>query len=1340
MATLSRYISSTGGTLKPATAAQSSTAEQRFQPPLSFSRDIPVGSELSRGPNVAAALKGTRSVGLPHVASSERKVSVGWSNTVTSHFHHIWLRDHCRCADCLHPVTKQRLVNTFEIPPDVQPTRVESRPSGLEVTWTESPRHVSTYPWEWLSRSSYDPPMRHSFALHNGSKTLWGSTIQQSPPTVSYEEVMRNDAGVYKWLQKIDEFGFCFVSGVPPNPKDTESLTRRIAFIHGGFWDFTSDLKHGDTAYTNLALGAHTDTTYLSDPCGLQLFHLLSHEGLGGQTLLVDGFYAAAKLREKYPSHYELLTEVKISAHAAGDADSLYIPDEPFSILKKGINGELTGIRYNNDDRSALKYIDPVLVDDWYDALRSWNRCLTSSDAEFWVQLTAGTAVVVDNHRVLHGRSAFTENFLPKVDGVTRCLAQLLNHLKNEGHEVIILGPEVNMLTYETYPIIGTVGIPLMLYPDLKLNFLRPKFLQSIQEFDPDVIHVVDPIWLGPQVLHALQSGWCGPRWASPNAPIVASFHTNLPTKVCLAVWAKVHGAYNVEVDSVYPFSMSVNRLPDVLDSGDADAQSAHKRCPALRGEWGIKNSPGRSDPWTNKNVYPLTPPPSPIPSENNGHAYRSEQCVILYAGRLSYEKNLHFLIESYGHLLDMLGGSTALPLFIFVGEGPARASLEDLCRCKGIPARFTGHLSGEQLTKCYASADIFAFPSYTETFGQVILEALASGLPVVGLDADGTRDLVQHERTGLLLQHRANRLDSSLTNWSDQFYPGTKKFQVLSRQYAALLHRLVCNATLRSVMGGCASASTPVGRSWSAAMECMVECYREAIVSSDPEDIDYYKGLALTAVAQHGEQSPLRLNPNFARPGLQSNLTAYGSNVQHLELSSLSAEDFSVLGHQAFPSHQVRVKRVKDFCDPTVRMYSGYLDVDYGAKHLFFYFFESRNDPDSDPVLMWINGGPGCSSSLGLFMELGPCSIRGPLQSGSNGTDWNPYSWNNKANLFFLDQKYSLGVGFSYADYGETVSTTEDAAKNVQAFVTIFFETFSKFKGREFHMSGESYGGRYLPVFASEIVDQNSRAEAGGFEPINLKSVLIGNGLTDFKTMWEGYYDIQCKNLSVVPFQDIKTCVTMKQQLHRCLKMYQKDCVEQTDPVACSLAAGFCNEALSLPYQATGRNPYDMTKPEELQSSLCYPITEHINTFLDRPETRKALGVHPSIGNYTGCSRDVGVRFSASLDHFHSNQWYVAGLLERGIKVLVYVGTYDWICNWVGNQKWVMALDWTGSAEFTAQKDRNWIVDSQVAGFTRSANGLTFATVDAAGHMVPYDKPKEALAMLSRWLEGKDL
>ncbi|KAF8599601.1 serine carboxypeptidase [Ceratobasidium sp. AG-I] len=496
--------------------------------------------------------------------------------------------------------------------------------------------------------------------------------------------------------------------------------------------------------------------------------------------------------------------------------------------------------------------------------------------------------------------------------------------------------------------------------------------------------------------------------------------------------------------------------------------------------------------------------------------------------------------------------------------------------------------------------------------------------------------------------------------------------------------------------------------------------------------------GCFVSVGAQQTVQVPWRTSRVNA---LHQNVSAYGSNVQRLELSSLSSDDFTVAGHQSFPAHQVRVKRVKDFCDPTVKMYSGYLDVDYGAKHLFFYFFESRNDPDTDPVLMWINGGPGCSSSLGLFMELGPCSIHGAPKVGSNGTEWNQYSWNNKANLFFLDQV--VGVGFSYADYGETVGTTEEAAKNVQAFVTIFFETFSKFRGREFHMSGESYGGRYLPVFASEIVDQNKRAEAGGFVPINLKSVLIGNGLTDFKTTYESYYDIQCKNLSVAPVQGISTCVGMKQALPRCLNMYTKECIDRMDPIGCSMATQFCDTMLSVPYFQAQRNPYDMTQPcttEELSSSLCYPLTKHINEFLDLPKTRKALGVHPSVGNYTGCSEEVGQRFVNNLDLYHSNQYYIAGLLERGIKVLIYVGTYDFVCNWVGNQRWTLDLDWTGGAAYNAQKDREWSVDGESVGITRSANGLTFATINAAGHMVPYDKPKEALAMLHRWLGGEEL
>lgn len=450
-----------------------------------------------------------------------------------------------------------------------------------------------------------------------------------------------------------------------------------------------------------------------------------------------------------------------------------------------------------------------------------------------------------------------TENFLPKVDGVTRCLARLLKHLREEGHQVLVLGPEVNMSSYETYPIIGTMGIPLMLYPDLKLNFLRPKFLRAIREFNPDVIHVVDPIWLGPQVLFALQSGWCGSKWISQEAPIVASFHTNLPTYASLfglkflepVMWSWIQ---RIHAQCRLTACPTLSTAAVLMQKGicntriwprgvDLSFFGPHKRHSLTREGWGVRSSLDpldRCDQRANYRAYPLTPPPSPTPSADDDQRYSNEQCVILYTGRLSYEKNLLFLVESYQLLLEMLVDSPSPPIFVFVGDGPARLSLEELCRVKRIPAKFMGHLSGEQLAESYASADVFAFPSYTETFGQVVLEALASGLPVVGLDADGTRDLVQHGRSGLLLQHRPNRMDSGTVDWNQQFVPGSPRFQELSRQYAALLRKLVSNRTLRGVMGECALSSTPVGRSWGAAMGCMVECYHEVARADRQEDI----------------------------------------------------------------------------------------------------------------------------------------------------------------------------------------------------------------------------------------------------------------------------------------------------------------------------------------------------------------------------------------------------------------------------------------------------------------------------------------------------------------------
>ncbi|KAH9930105.1 uncharacterized protein B0H18DRAFT_1084000 [Fomitopsis serialis] len=322
---------------------------------------------------------------------------------LTTGSHHIWLRDHCRCPQCFHPVTKQRLVNTFEIPFD---------PQGLEVTWPSAQPHTSFYPWSWLQRNSYDPPLDHP---PPAEKILWGSKILQDPPTATYKEVMAEDErGLFKWLSNVDKFGFCFVSGVPPTPEATEELSRRIGFIretqYGAFWDFTSDLAKGDTAYTTLALGAHTDTTYYTDPCGLQLFHLLEHTGgKGGATLLVDGFYVASILKELHPTAYGLLARVRVPSHAAGEPSALYTPTprSGYPVLRHS-DGELIQVRWNNDDRSVMSHLEPSMVEEWYDAIRKWHQLLTSADSEYWIQLSPGTAVVVDNHRVLHGRSAFT--------------------------------------------------------------------------------------------------------------------------------------------------------------------------------------------------------------------------------------------------------------------------------------------------------------------------------------------------------------------------------------------------------------------------------------------------------------------------------------------------------------------------------------------------------------------------------------------------------------------------------------------------------------------------------------------------------------------------------------------------------------------------------------------------------------------------------------------------------------------------------------------------------------------------------------------------------------------
>ncbi|KAI0069950.1 serine carboxypeptidase [Panus rudis PR-1116 ss-1] len=450
-------------------------------------------------------------------------------------------------------------------------------------------------------------------------------------------------------------------------------------------------------------------------------------------------------------------------------------------------------------------------------------------------------------------------------------------------------------------------------------------------------------------------------------------------------------------------------------------------------------------------------------------------------------------------------------------------------------------------------------------------------------------------------------------------------------------------------------------------------------------------------------------------------------------DLNLISTDEFTVLGHPTFPKYSVRVKK-SDFCDGTVNAFTGYIDIE--ARHLFFYFFESRSDPENDDVILWTNGGPGGSSAVGLFMELGPCRV-----VSENATEFNPYSWNEAANVFFIDQP--VGVGGSYAEYGESVGTTVEAAKDIAAFVAIFFEHFSKFKGNGFHMAGESYGGRYIPVFAAEVYDQNAKLVEAGLTPINLTSIMIGNGCTNWLEMFKSYVDMQCQNKTIPPVNSINSCVRMRQFVPRCVKRYTESCIDTFDSIDCAAANQFCALNLEVPFLNTGRNVYDISEecsPEEYEKTLCYPITKYISSYLSRDDTKKTIGLDPVIGNYSLVSWKVNADFWANLDPMFPTQPYISALLERGVRTLIYVGANDWICNWVGNERMTLGLEWTHQDRFNAQSLREWKINGTAAGVTRSAGPLTFTTIYGAGHMAPYNRPAESLELVRRWLAGSKL
>lgn len=418
------------------------------------------------------------------------------------------------------------------------------------------------------------------------------------------------------------------------------------------------------------------------------------------------------------------------------------------------------------------------------------------------------------------------------------------------------------------------------------------------------------------------------------------------------------------------------------------------------------------------------------------------------------------------------------------------------------------------------------------------------------------------------------------------------------------------------------------------------------------------------------------------------------------------------VVENPLYPNYALRVKDPSKLGVDDTKQWSGYIDVLEEDKHFFFWMFESRNDPENDPVILWLNGGPGCSSATGLFFELGPAKVNSDLTLTKN-----PYAWNNNATVIFLDQP--VNVGFSYSE--NRVGTSTLAAVDVYSFLSLFFTEFPEYTGKDFHIAGESYGGHYLPAIGYEIIQHEDRV-------FNFTSLLIGNGITDALNQADAQISMACGLGGYPSILDAETCDELYGKLPRCLSLLDT-CYKTETPLVCLGASLYC-ETLSKPYYDTGRNPYDV---RDVCYDTCYNETQFIDLYLNQTHVKKALGAEPI--EFESCSSSVFTDFTFRGDEGLPFTHQVTEILESGIPILIYAGDKDYICNWLGNQDWTNKLEWSLHDEFADALLVPWYIDGKEAGRTKSAGNFTFLRVYDAGHMVPFNKPKQSLVMLNQWL-----
>ncbi|XP_059279450.1 serine carboxypeptidase-like 10 isoform X3 [Lycium ferocissimum] len=416
----------------------------------------------------------------------------------------------------------------------------------------------------------------------------------------------------------------------------------------------------------------------------------------------------------------------------------------------------------------------------------------------------------------------------------------------------------------------------------------------------------------------------------------------------------------------------------------------------------------------------------------------------------------------------------------------------------------------------------------------------------------------------------------------------------------------------------------------------------------------------------------------------------------------------------------------------------TGYVGVgDREDVQLFYYFIKSESNPETDPVLLWITGGPGCS----IIYEIGPITFEPVEYNGSLPTMiLNPYSWTKVASIIFLD--LPVGTGFSYARTPAALQSSDlQESDHAYQFLREWFVDHPEFLRNPLYVGGDSYSGMVVPII-TQIIAIKNEIEIKQF--INLKGYLLGNPATfEGENNYEIPFAYGMGLISDELYESLKTnckgeylninpsntpCLQDVQTFHKLLKGINNPHILEPK----------CKFFSPRPHLLFGQRRsldekfHELNNPQQLPALKCrtdwYVLCYH---WADDGQVREALNIRKgTIGKWERCA---SLQFQKTV---MSSIPYHASLSSKGYRSLIYSGDHDKGVTFQSTQAWIKSLNYSIVDDW-----RPWTVDNQVAGYTRSySNRMTFATVKGAGHTAPEYKPRECLAMLKRWMSYKPL